>query len=620
MSAGGVPAPEGAVPSPSLEGRALVGRIRFPGSPDVSSLYFLADRPAVGCVQQGARAMCIPLAPGERLSTGTYFNSYYESLYRRHAPLSRPVFRLQLEGDLDIQLIRRLPGGERRTLAKERIVGRAPGDLLWLEIPEPELGGEDGRVFLEILGEGAGGAFFGGELWADRALREVRLAVVVCTFRRETLAKELAEKLLTDPVLVGLGLEVFLVDNGRTLVWENQPKRLHLIPNRNLGGSGGFSCGLMEALEAERFTHVVLMDDDVGIDTEAVLRTATFFERASEDRCLTGCMLDGLKPYTLFEAGANFGEHPLDGSRHPLVVRPLGAGRDLREADELDSFAKEQEPDYGGFWFFSLPVALANQAGLLMPFFLNGDDIEYGLRLKRVLGARLTVLPPVGVWHPPFYAKDPQVSYYLWTRNLLSLAFLHGLNPCLPTVWKLVCSLFMELCKFRYNFMYMIVLGIEDALRGPSWLESVDHEEMLPIINAEIARRARNQSAVSVEDPRACLAVPATRSWWRDTVWIVSLGGHLIPSWWLSREPACLDTRLAGQWRKSFLHSRCLMVNPDTGTCKVYEMERGLGVGLFARGVWVLARTLLFWGRIGRAWSKSRPRLTGKDFWRSRCL
>ncbi|MFP5223897.1 MAG: glycosyltransferase [Acidobacteriota bacterium] len=600
------------------EGRALVGRLRFPcdapafesQASDVSALYFLGGR-----VEAASRRVAV--CAGEVLSTGSYFNSFHEALYRRHAPLSRPAFQLFLEGDLDIRLIRRLPDGSERLLGREAVSGRDPDDPLWLAVPEPEDGGEGGRVFLEIEGTGQGGALAGGGLWADASPRTVRLAVAVCTFRREDLARELVERLLSDQALAGLGLEVFLVDNGRTLAWDAPPKGLRLFANPNLGGSGGFSRGLSEVLSAGDFTHVVLMDDDVGLDTEAVLRAATFFQRAGEDRCLTGCMLDGLKPGVLFEAGARFGEHPLDGSRHPLAVRPLGAGRDLSDPAGLDAFTREEVPDYGGFWFFGLPVSLARRAGLLMPFFLNGDDIEYGLRLGRELGARLTVLPPVGVWHPPFYAKNPHVSYYLWTRNLLILAFAHGINPRLSTVWKLACSLFMELCKFRYNFMYMIVRGVEDALRGPSWLESVDHGQLLPHIASRTASLACNESVADGEAP-ACLAAEAPGGFWRDAVRLATLAGHVLPARLLKREPVGLDTRLSGQWRKNYLRSRCLMVNPDAGTCKAYDMDAGLGVRLFVRGMKALGRALAGWGRMGRVWRVARPRLTGQAFWNKR--
>ena len=52
--------------------------------------------------------------------------------------------------------------------------------------------------------------------------------------------------------------------------------QIHLIPNQNTGGSGGFTRGIQEALHREQYTHVLLMDDDIIADWNGVQRAISF--------------------------------------------------------------------------------------------------------------------------------------------------------------------------------------------------------------------------------------------------------------------------------------------------------------------------------------------------------
>lgn len=65
-----------------------------------------------------------------------------------------------------------------------------------------------------------------------------------------------------------------VIDNGRTLVpeqWNSDKITIH--PNKNVGGAGGFTRGMIESMEQpEDITHVLLMDDDVIILPESIRR------------------------------------------------------------------------------------------------------------------------------------------------------------------------------------------------------------------------------------------------------------------------------------------------------------------------------------------------------------
>ncbi|MEW5856233.1 MAG: hypothetical protein AB1861_02420 [Cyanobacteriota bacterium] len=102
---------------------------------------------------------------------------------------------------------------------------------------------------------------------------------------------------------------MFVVDNGRTLNEADfrEPK-LRLVPNINAGGSGGFTRGLVEALEENVYSHFLLMDDDIELESQWIYRLFSLHEYAKTDFAVAGGLLNLEKNYMLYEAGATYNE------------------------------------------------------------------------------------------------------------------------------------------------------------------------------------------------------------------------------------------------------------------------------------------------------------------------
>ena len=99
---------------------------------------------------------------------------------------------------------------------------------------------------------------------------------------------------------------MFVVDNGRTLdVDALSDDLVTVLPNPNVGGSGGFARGMMAATEVEgAFTHVLVMDDDVRIVPESLIRTFNLLSLARgtyRNAFLNGAMLSLEHPTRQFE-------------------------------------------------------------------------------------------------------------------------------------------------------------------------------------------------------------------------------------------------------------------------------------------------------------------------------
>ncbi|EBP4151685.1 glycosyltransferase family 2 protein, partial [Salmonella enterica] len=128
--------------------------------------------------------------------------------------------------------------------------------------------------------------------------------------------------------------KLIVVNNGEAI---NHPSGngVMVINNENLGGSGGFMRGLIEAGKINDVKHVIFMDDDGSCEIESICRTHAFLLMAKDkNTVVTGCMLFEDNPAIIHESGAiwhrDFLHYP---DKHYL---------DAREIDSLDTFDNER--------------------------------------------------------------------------------------------------------------------------------------------------------------------------------------------------------------------------------------------------------------------------------------
>ena len=75
-----------------------------------------------------------------------------------------------------------------------------------------------------------------------------------------------------------------------------------------------------------------------------------------------------------------------------------------------------------------------------MPFFIHGDDIEYGLRLNH----SFILLNGIGVWHESFENKYQPVNIYYDTRNYLIINTLYNHQL------KIINHIFLTFCLNQF--------------------------------------------------------------------------------------------------------------------------------------------------------------------------
>ena len=306
-----------------------------------------------------------------------------------------------------------------------------------------------------------------------------RMALNICTYKREedirrNLSLLLGSKFFDENEKEYFGrLEIFIVDNASELVLPqaNDNRFVHLIYNRNTGGSGGFQRGIEEIRKCDiEFTHVIFMDDDVSFELSCFYILFDFLstvDEANADRPVAGRMLDKDNPNIQWTAAEKWNGGNIE---HVEFLRDI--------TDPSDPYTPGQviydiDADYGGWWFCCYPYSFVKENDVI-PFFLHCDDVEYGLRY----GKTPIIIEGVHVWHETWEKKMNAVTLYYDVRNPLFVNEIHGIRQSKEKMlsdWKNKIGQYHA--KGDYTYEYLGIIGMADYLKGLDWLKSLDGEK-----------------------------------------------------------------------------------------------------------------------------------------------
>lgn len=288
---------------------------------------------------------------------------------------------------------------------------------------------------------------------------------------------------------------LFVVDNGRTLAKADftEPK-LKLVPNINAGGSGGFTRGLVEALAENAYSHFLLMDDDIELESECIYRLFSLYKYAKLDFAVAGGLLNLQKKHVLYEAGAMYNQYAKNRGFAPGSLTAVNNNLDLRNDNSLNRLLLEEDIDYGGFWFFSFSKELVEQIKLPLPLFIKIDDIEFCLRIKE-LGSKILAFPSMAVWHQPASAKNLNWETYYYTRNDLITYAIHYSLGYMDTVNHFTKVIIQSLSRFDYNRVEMLIKSFEDYIKGSSFIKNSEPESLhLHILKLSQSYNSKNKT------------------------------------------------------------------------------------------------------------------------------
>lgn len=313
--------------------------------------------------------------------------------------------------------------------------------------------------------------------WAsvdESLVRDVELAIATTTFRKEAYITKnielVREQIIESDEPIAAHFTMHVIDNGRTLDREAlESPGIEIHPNQNVGGAGGFTRGMIEAMRQEHpATHVLLMDDDVEVFPESIIRTYNLLALARDkyaEAFVSGAMMSYDEVdvrhedvgYFTFAGTCNAWKPPEHmSSIHGIVqnetfLPDFGAWEDVRQY-------------YAAWWYCCIPTSLIRKNGLPLPLFVRFDDAEFGMRCN----PEIMTMNGICVWHKDFYLRYSAASErYQTPRNVCVIRATTDVAPLTDPLREVERCFQLEMVKFNYADAELVLRGFEDFLEGP---------------------------------------------------------------------------------------------------------------------------------------------------------
>lgn len=554
------------------------------------------------------------LASGERVSFDSFFNSFYPDYWHHHTTVEKAALRLRLTGAVELKIF--TDDGENGACVREshEITAHYADETVVVWLPDfGQSSPHSERLFFSLTAREKTQVFALDYVTDLPPGRDIKLSLGLCTFNREEgLAATIRELKANRSSLPEL-IDIFMVNQGDrfsdpTLLADIADLGIVVIEQDNLGGCGGFNRTMSEATKSiSTPSHHLLMDDDIVLDARVIRRALDFLSYTTKSMVLGGSMLEIQHPEKLWESGSRIGPY--------WTINSIGSGTDLSVPENLNTLNKAEIVDYNAWWFCLMPIGAIRQAGLSLPVFLHGDDIEYGCRLSRA-GVETLVVPGVSVWHESFIYKPRDWIYYYDFRNTLINASLHPQISEQPDPVITFGAIFIELLCHRYGAAQAMILAVRDYLSGPDTTFAVSPAIRHGELTAELAQ-FKDAEHITIAPGTSVEYGPTTKP--SADIWpMVKL--------FLQR---FLQLSIPGLRRCRVLHFADLDLHPINTGAGPYALVRNSAHTEFAlyrpnrlqfwwgtgKAVAVSAKYALRWRSAQRNWLEKAPELSSDAFW-----
>ena len=454
----------------------------------------------------------------------------------------------------------------------------------------------------------------------EENIRDVKLSLVSTTFRKEAFIKNniklIKENLLCEGSDMKGKLFVHVIDNGRTLNPEEYNcEDLIVYPNPNVGGSGGFTRGMIEAIHLDaKPTHVLLMDDDVMVMCESLFRTYYLLRIVKpefEEAFVSGAMFDyDLRQVQYEDVGY---VHKADGSYGPLKSR-----LDMRNVSSLldneEMRNRKQDNCYAGWWFCCIPMTLIEKNGLPLPVFVRGDDVEFSLRNN----AKFLTMNGISIWHVGFAGKfNAAMELYQVHRNSLVIQATTQICSDIDFIKRMRKLFWKEITRFAYNNAEQILDAIDDFMQGPDFLKNTVGEQCLK------EHAGKNDKLVPVSELPSEYNIANADCYsykrlnlFKKGIYVLTINGHLLPGFMLRRWPEVV----AFDWffvpGKNFRRKRLIALNPNDNTACMREMSRKRCFKLIKRYRKTMKNYKKNHLKVEQAYRNEFKNFTTEEFWK----
>ncbi|QRN40963.1 MAG: glycosyl transferase [Neisseriaceae bacterium] len=542
----------------------------------------------------------ITLFQGGILLTNTYFNSVSIGKLKKYTGIHQLSFRIIFFGHIKltwkVKAIQRSDFVLQENILNNEQLSEVIINLpFWNELTE-------GMLFFEVQALDISQISSFEYVTEQPALHDVRLGIVITHFNQQQILLPAIERLkngLFNNDVLKSKISICVIDNSQNLP---EIEGIEVIKNPNLGGSGGFSRGLVYYQHQSQFTHCLFMDDDASCEIESIRRTLFYLSYTENTNlAILGAMLRECEQNMQHESGGVFNG----------LCRSVKSHFNLLMTEDILLNEIEERIDYGAWWFFAFPISKVKY--LSFPYFVRGDDISFSLANDFDL---LTV-NGICSWQVDFAYKAGPIQLYLDQRNHI-MHFLHGLvlNTSKKMFLKTSLILFiLNALSYQYESAKACTIALQDILKGPDfWRDNIDMLEKRKEI-ASITKREKIRAIPLDLQKRAVRGKPHENNLTK-IIRMLSLNGHLIPSVFFSSKPIWQYKHYGVRLREVFLHKEVIYFT-DIGSEDGIVLKHSKK--MFFSCLWshfiAVVRLCKNARKLRREYIATYPELTSEKFW-----
>ncbi|OBJ72387.1 glycosyltransferase [Mycobacterium sp. 1274756.6] len=497
----------------SLLARVILPR---PGEPhDVRKLYLEESATNARRAHAPSRTT-LEIGAESEVSFATYFNAFPASYWRRWSTLESVVLRVELTGSARVDVYRTKATGARISVGGGDGTADPAGAPAWTEFEIDLSPFEDGGwIWFDITTDSPVRLHSAGWYAPQPAPGRANIAVGIPTFNRPADCVNALAALTSDPLVDEVVGAVIVSDQGTAKAVDHPGfaeaaaalgDRLSIHDQPNLGGSGGYSRVMYEALKNTDCEQILFMDDDIRVEPDSILRALAMNRFAKSPTLVGGHMLNLQEPSHLHVMGEVVDRDEFMWTNAPHAEYD----HDFAKAslEESPALHRRIDVDYNGWWMCMIPRAVAEELGQPLPLFIKWDDADYGLRAAEH-GYPTVTLPGVAIWHMAWSDKDDAIDWqaYFHLRNRLVVAAMHWDGASRGLLRSSLKATLKHLLCLEYSTVAIQNQAIADFLAGPENLFSI-LESSLPTVHA-----MRKQYPDAVVLPGAtALPVPSGRT------------------------------------------------------------------------------------------------------------
>jgi hypothetical protein len=514
----------------------IIQRLIFPGELDFkipTTLYFRTVTEASLFTSE----IC-QLQSGEQIVFDTFFNGFSIDLWKKHTRIQDLGLCLQGRGTFLLTISVHSLATKTHLLYEQEIHLNETEPFSQLINEWNSL--NTGMLYFSLTSRSKNAQLSSAVFYTHTPpVRAVKLGVVITHFNRRQWVIPAINRFnqsilshVSQTSQVTQSIDLVIVDNSATLLPEEVGKAI-LLPNRNLGGSGGFARGLLY-LKDHHYTHCLFMDDDASCEIESIKRTYDLLSYTiSENPAIAGSLFLLDSPSTQHERGAIVSK---SGYR-----KIQGHGLDMEQMPTLLSEEKRSicARSYGAWWFLAFEIR--QDIIFPFPFFVRGDDVLFGLMNQ------FTLITPNGIacWGDDFAKKNSKLTYYLDTRSILF---------CASSLFSSLMVTFSRILYFllsqRYQSAQALRVAIEDASQSTNfWIKNIDltsiRLKFSSIKDQEIFQELPNEIKQSPEKKGQVTSLRKIPNVFKSVLAILTLNGFLLPNCLLKKMP--VRVQLPGQ-------------------------------------------------------------------------